>query len=238
MGMTEKKQYIWEYLYSDNAEEIHFEQAELWNPYAELAVDSEQMKEDGTPVCRYNALYRYEDIFFPFFQLEGIPSEQKDKVLFDIFSHYLATVDGKSGVSFREFRKRKFGMDIEQGYYGELIKTIYGGLSKEKKYIVIHYLELQERIQKEGTITAACMDIYMKVVIGLFETGVMYKDRYRDRQYIFYVGKEKTDEGERLLQLSETLFLPFGYQVEVLWDKHFGLIGENQTLRVDAIQIM
>lgn len=236
MEKTEKKQYIWEYLFSD--EDVRFEQAELWNPYAELTADSEQTSKDDTTLCCYNALYRYEDIFFPLFQSEGIPSKQKDKVMFDIFSHYLAAVDGKSGFSFREYRKRKFGMDVEQGLYGELIQTIYGGLSKEKKYLIMHYLELQERIQAEGTITFGCMDIYMKVIIGLFETGVLYKDRYRDRRYIFYVGKEKTSKKERLIQLAETLFLPLGYQVDVLWDKHFGLMGEKQTLRVDGIQIM
>ena len=111
-------------------------------------------------------------------------------------------------------------------------------LPNSPKYLIMHYLELQERIQAEGTITFGCMDIYMKVIIGLFETGVLYKDRYRDRRYIFYVGKEKTSEKERLIQLAETLFLPLGYQVDVLWDKHFGLMGEKQTLRVDGIQIM
>lgn len=231
MGKEEKKQYIWEYLLNNN-EDIHFEQAMLWEPYAEVVEETEEQH------CIYNAMYRYENIFLPYFQKTGIPKKQKEKVIFDICTHYLAQAEIKSSYSYRECIKRKIGQELENGMYGESVKEAYMNLPIEKKYLIMHYLDLQNRIMALGTAPCGSMEIYKKVVIQLLETGVIYKDRYREGKYILYVGEGKSDEEEKMIYLAQILFLPLEYSVEVLWDKHFGLLGEMQTLQLDMIRMM
>lgn len=232
MEKIKKKQYIWEYLLEGEGRDIHFEQAVSWNPYAEVVEETEQGH------CIYNAMYRYEQIFLPYFEKAGIPASQKDKVIFDICSHFLGVSDIRDGFSYKEYLKRELGQDIEKGMYGERVAQIYEKLSVEKKYLVIHYLEQLNSIMKQGMSPNACMEIYKKVLIQLLETGVLYRDRYHDGQYILYVGENRGEEKEKLIYLAQTLFLPLDYQVTVLWDKHFGLLGEQQTLKLDEIRMM
>lgn len=236
MKEQEKKQYIWEYLL--NREDVHFEPALYFDPYAELSEESEYREKNGTLLCRYNAMHRYEKIFRSYFEAVGIPMKPKDQIIFDLVSHYLAAVDLKSGFTFREQRKRMFGSDITEGNYGERVRKIYGGLDKDQKYTVMHYLELQDRIQEKDSTEEAGIAIYVRAAIGLLGTGVVYRDRYSQKRYLFYIGTKRTDLYEKMLFLAETLFLPLDYQIDIFWDQHFGMMGENQTMQMDAIRLI
>lgn len=232
MEKATEKQYIWEYLMESEDKDIHFEQAKLWNPYGEIVEETD----DGC--CVYNAMHRYEKIFWPWFEQNGLPESEKDKVIFDICSNYLAQIDIKASFSYDEFKKRRFAQDLEQGLYGEYVRDIYNKLTKPQKYIVVHYLEQQNQMMKQGVSPSGSMEIYKKVVLQLLETGVIYRDCYHAAKYILYVGESRNDLKEKMIYLSQELFLPLGYRVDVLWDKHFGLLGEKQTLALDSIQLM
>lgn len=236
MEKQEKKQYIWEYLL--NEEEVQFEPALYFDPYAELSNEHEDGEKDGTVICRYNAMHRFEKIFRTYFESAGNPMKPKDQIIFDLVSHYLAAVDVKSGFSFREYRKRRFGSDIAEGNYGECVRKVYGELNKDQKYMVMHYLELQDRIQEKDGAEEAGITIYVKAAIALLGTGVIYRDRYRQNRYLFYIGAKRTDLFEKLLFLAETLFLPLDCQVDIFWERHFAMMGENQTMRMDAIRLI
>lgn len=227
MSKTKKKQFIWEYLLEND--DVHFEQAQVWEPYEEIA--EETQTEQGV-CCKYNAMHRYEDIFMPYFLKNGIPTSEKDRVIFDVVSHYLAYEDMQSGMTYEEYRKRCFGEDIEQGMYGERVQEIYQELTVQERYVIMHYLDVQNRVRN------ADIHIYCNVMIRLLETGVIYKDCYHEKHYILYVGELRDTRREKMISLVNMLFLPLDVQVEVLWDKHFAVLGEYQTLQLDEIRIM
>ena len=232
MEKKRKKQFIWEYLLENNGEDIHFRQASSWNPYKEIVEETEDKE------CIFNALYRYENVFGSFFQSRGVPKTQKDMVLFDVCAHYLIQTDSTEGISIKEYKKRKCGWDIEQGMYGEKIKQYYEALNVQQKFLIMHYLEQQKSMMKSGVTPNGSMEIYKKVVIDLLNTGVLYRDCYHDATYILYVGEQKRRKTEQLIELAEILFLPLGYKVEVLWDKHFGVLGEDVTMKMGVVRMM
>ncbi len=232
MNNKNKKQYIWEYLLSGANEEIYFEQAKVWDPYGEVV----EVTEDNR--CIYNALHRYENVFLKYFQENGIPKSDSEKMLFDVCSHILAGIDIKEGFSYREYERRRIGEDIELGMYGVYVKDVYNSLSVSKKNIVMHYLEMQNRTAGAAAAIRTELEIYKKAVIELLGTGVLYKDKYHAERYILYVGCSRNSEQEKLIQLAQILFLPLGYEVRLLWDKHFGLLGAKQTMELDEIYMM
>lgn len=227
MSNISGKQYIWEYLLRN--ENVYFEQAQIWEPYEEIA---EELHTEQGIRCKYNAMHRYEDIFLPFFMECGIPESVKDKVIFDVISHYLAYEDIKCGLTYKEYKKRRFGEDIQKGMYGERICEIYDEMTYEEKYMVMHYLDLQNNVMNSE------IHIYCNVMIRLLDTGIIYKDCYNDKHYILYIGELRNTKKEKIIYLVNTLFLPLGFQVEVLWDKHFAVLGKYQTLQLDSIRIM
>ncbi len=227
MGNKDKKQFVWEYMLTN--EEVHFEQAQVWEPYAEIA---EEVQGEQGIICKYNAMHRYEDVFMSYFMKQGIPNTAKDKVLFDVVSHYLALEEIKSGLTYKEYKKRRFGEDIEKGMYGEAVRDVFCEMTPPERYTIMHYLDLQNSVVDSG------MEIYCNVLIRILDTGVIYKDCYHDKHYIFYVGEPRDTRKEKKISLVNTLFLPLGIEVEILWDKHFALLGEHQTLRLDSIRIM
>ena len=227
MSSSKRKQYIWEYLLCN--EEVHFEQAQVWEPYEEIA---EEIHNDEGICCKYNAMYRYENIFLPYFMKQGIPESAKDKVIFDILSHYLAYVEVKCDLTYKESRKRRFGEDIRNGMYGERISEIYNEMTLEEQYAVMHYLDLQNSVME------STMNIYCNVMIRLLGTGIIYKDCYNEKHFILYMGEIRNSRQEKMIYVVNTLFLPLGFHVEVLWDKHFAVLGRYQTLQIDEIRIM
>lgn len=226
-----KKQYIWEYFLDRAEEDIHFEQAEKWNPYSEIV-----MLKDKT--CIFNTMFRYEKIFLPYLEKYGIPSTQREKILFDICAHFLALVDVQKGCTYRELQRRKYEENIEEGLYGNSISQIYRDLPIKKKHIIMHYLELQHRIANDGNCDSVNIFIFQNVVLHLLESGVFYKDRCHKDNYILYVGLAKDENREKLIVMTKELFLPLSCRVEVLWDKHFGILGEQQTLCLGNVRLM
>lgn len=222
-----KKQFVWEYMLTN--EEVYFEQAQVWEPYAEIA---EVVQDEKGIVCRYNAMHRYKEIFMPYFMKNGIPTTVKDKVVFDVISHYLAIADVKSSLTYKEYKKRRFAQDIKKGMYGEQVRELFADMTSQERYIIIHYLDLQNNVIDSG------MEIYCGVMIRMLNTGVIYKDCYKEKHYIIYVGEPYNVRIDKIITLVNTLFLPLGVCVDILWDKHFALLGEHQTLQLDEIRIM
>lgn len=219
--------YIWEAFLEDKDRDIFLSQADVISPYYEIPPKQDRWDNH----IEYNAMIRYGAIFGPLLDLDQSQSTGLDKVLFDVISHFLIQLDLKKGYSYREYGVRMLDQNMMQGMYGDSIKKQYGKLSIKKRYQVMHYLELAQH-------TGASMILFSKVVISLLETGVIYRDRTKQESYLLYLGKKQNEADLNLIQLLQDLFLPFGYSLRVMWDKHFGVWGNDNTLRYNRIELI
>jgi hypothetical protein len=219
--------YIWEVFLEDKNREVHLSQSEVISPYYEMP-PNQRTQEDH---LEYNAMVRYASIFSPLFDIKCSDRRELEKVLFDILSHYLIRVDLKKGYTRREYAIRRRNERILAGSYGDRIRKEYEQLTKEKRYLIGHYLVLSEQ-------TGASMTLFAKAAVELLQSGVVYRDRRNKGSYILYVGKEKNDMDHHIIQLLSDLFLPFGCKLRVMWEHHFGVWGDNNTLLFHKIELL
>lgn len=219
--------YIWESMQNEKTE-IHFKQAEIFSPYYEIPPEIKKENEHIWTVS-YNSLYRFEHIFMPLFSKET-PMEPWEEKLFDILTHMLVILELKSGYSQKEYKIKNVMEQIEIGSYGKTIKERYQKLTLMQKHKLACYM-----VEQSGTRASATL--YGKALMGLWNTGVVYKDHLNPKVLLVYAGERKKDELQNILSIVNEIFLPLDYKVRVFWQSHFAVFEKKETLNYENIEI-
>jgi|BioPla2DNA2_1021312.scaffolds.fasta_scaffold11273_5 hypothetical protein len=207
-----------------------FKQSEMFSPYYELSADyfsNDEYKQQNE--IEINSLYRFNNIFSSLFS-DGIVNEEWKKHLFNVCMHFILQIEAKSTLTKKEYRIQKLSLAIENGLYGEECEMLFAKLNSIKKHTLLTYLDNQY-------ITGASSVIFTRVLIELLETGIVYKNTLNPNELIVYIGECKNDYYVDILKLVEEFFLPINHTYRVYWDTHFALIGEEQTMKFDKIEI-
>lgn len=53
-----------------------------------------------------------------------------------------------------------------------------------------------------------------------------------------YVSNNENTEDAEVIALVQELFLPLGYELDIFWEKHFAVIGQEQTMQLDEIKLL
>jgi hypothetical protein len=75
--------------------------------------------------------------------------------------------------------------------------------------------------------------LHGKVCKRIFPNMISYLKIRGERMIFLYLGKPKTPRGEAAERLCQRLFLPADLKTDVYWDKHFGIVGIPETMRID-----
>lgn len=224
--MNKQMSCIWEA--ATEAKEICYEQAECFSPYYEIA-DVVETEKKGLKIS-YNSLYRYENVF------DGLLSAEDGKqgwqqLLLDLGTHILVEQELKSGWTKKELRIRRIMKQLEQADYGELVKKQYDKLDSMQKHKLACCMA-------EQLSCGESVALYAKALIGLWESGVVYKNVDTPKTLLVYAGEKKTAEKENIAVLVEDIFLPLGYETRIFWETHFGVIGKKESLRYGQIELL
>lgn len=219
--------YIWEFM-QNKEKEIHFKQSESFSPYYEMTPEIKNENEYIQTVV-YNSLYRFEHIFMPLFSKET-PRKAWEEKLFDILTYMLVSQELKSGYSRKEYKIRNVMEQMEIGSYGKIIKVGYEKLTLMQKHKLACYMVEQSN-------TRASAALYGKALMGLWNTGVVYKDSLNSKVLLVYAGEKKKDELQNILFLVNEIFLPLDYKVRVFWQSHFAILEKEETLKYENIEI-
>lgn len=224
--MIKQIDYIWEFAFQEK--QVHFKQAKLFSPYFEIS----EIAEEGTNEITvfYNSLCRYAKVFGTLLEAEGDYESWKN-LLVDIGTHILIEQELLNSRSVKEMNIRRIMKQLEDGTYGADIKMQYSLLGRMQKYRLACFMV--EQLQCGEAVT-----MYAKALIGLWETGVVYKSTDMQRCLLVYAGEKKSREKENILKLVEEIFLPIGYEVRVFWDTHFGIVGIPRSLKYDQIELL
>lgn len=71
----------------------------------------------------------------------------------------------------------------------------------------------------------------------LFKGCLIYIKSEEQDELLIYISQKKSQQNEQKVQLIQEIFLPIGFQLEVFWQYHFGIIDAEQTMQLDRIAL-
>lgn len=219
---------FWEKV-AEKKESIRFYQSTSYSPYCEFSQNWIEEK-DGTIKLGINSFYRYDSIMQSLFSLKGIEESWREW-LFDIYMHYLTELEYRTGVTIQEVQVRKYWNDLERGIYGQRVKDIFISLSSDDKYYISHTLWKQSKSRET-------VYKFADVLVTILNGGSVYKNKWNEKQLLFYLNEHENEESKAKVELLQQLFQPLGYNLRILWENHFAVLGEEQTTIIDEIELL
>lgn len=210
-------------------ENIRFYQAASYSPYSEYSRNWME-EENGITKLSINSFYRYDAIMQPLFGNKMVDKKRREWI-FDLYMHYLTELEYRNGATVQEYAVKGFWKQLEDGAYGENLKSIFLNLTDDARYYIAHTLYRQHE-------TRESVDKFTDVLVTVLKNGIVYKDEQNKKRLLFYINAKKNDEDEDKIFLVQQLFMPLGYELRVFWEYHFAVLGEEQTMMIDEIELL
>ncbi|OSA93418.1 UNVERIFIED_ORG: hypothetical protein B2H98_06655 [Clostridium botulinum] len=210
-------------------EEIKFKQAKVYSPYMELAIQN--INASKLPQSEYieiNALYRFQEIFGELFDINFKENTELKNVLFDILIHYLCELDLKQGLNKNEFYKKFLFKDVINNVYGEELAKYILCFNKEETDV---FLNSVITLYKTGT----SLQLFNKILAKIFKYSIVYLNKESSKDIYIYLSEVEDKILKGKINAIINTFLPINMNVYLFWDKHFGILGSNNTMKIDDI---
>lgn len=228
--------YIWDMLIkAENAgiskEKVTFKAAKVYSPYMELAFDElNSMFLDGFLEVEINPYYRFFDIFKNLFPPDYMEQESLRNVLFDLLIHHLADTDAYMGMNKQEFYKRFIRDDIENNCFGLQMEKKFDVFNKaEKQFLLNNIIRLYE--------LGESLQLLKEAIKGIFKRSSIYINTQDKDEILIYLGEKRNQAKSQKITFLLDFFLPVKYTIRIYWDKHFGIINAEETMRIDEIML-
>lgn len=226
--------YIWDLIIKAKNQgvdhnKVTFTQAEIYSPYMEMSFENlnfNNIEEDS--VIEINAWYRYLEIFKDLLNVNFEEHKDVKEVLFDIIIHYLGSVDLYSGISKIDIYKALLFKDIKTGILGNEIKESIEIFNKVELDI---FLDGLVNIYKCNT----SLHTFKKVLREIFKNSIVYINKSKPKDIYVYIGEKYSKEKEGKLNIINNTFLPINMNKFIFWDKHFGILGLDETMKIENI---
>lgn len=211
-------------------EELLFCQAREYSPFYEQAFSCLNETKVEEAVIELNLLVRFAEIFQYILPEDNRQYPQFEKYLIDAALHMILHADIYHGVSKRDIYIRKLTQEIENGTYWKRAAEEFKLIPFEKRSRIATLVLNQ--IQ-----TGASVMTFRRALLVLFPNAVLYQIKAERKKLLLYLKMDKNKTDERMLQLIEDMFLPVSYHLRVFWKYHFGIIGVDDTMKIDEIAI-
>lgn len=214
---------------AEKKDNVRFCQNASYSPYSESSLKWMVQEEDVIKIA-INSFYRFDGIMQPLFKEDRLTKEYQDWI-FDIYMHYLTELEYRGGVTIQELHVRKYWKALENGSYGDKIRCLFNLLSSEKKYYISHMLWKQEE-------TRETVNKYAEALVTILNGGIVYKNKLNEKQLLFYLNEKKSEDSLSKIEMIQQLFQPLGYTLHVFWENHFAVVGEEQTMIIDEMELL
>ncbi|OOM74743.1 hypothetical protein [Clostridium sp. BL-8] len=226
--------YIWEMLLKADKqnikrEDVKFVHAKMSSPYMEISLNDlnlTSLPEDN--VIEVNEYYRFYEIFKDLFNINIEESQELREVLLDILLHYLGELDLKMGLCKTEFYKKFLFKDILNSVFGEKLAKDILCFEKEELDVLLN-----------GFITiyraGISLQLFKEVLRKIFVNSVIYISKERPKDVYIYLDEYQEKKLETKINVIVETFLPINMKPLIFWDKHFGIIGLENTMKINEI---
>ncbi|MEJ8553240.1 hypothetical protein [Tepidibacter sp. Z1-5] len=224
--------YIWDILVKADQqnikkENITFKCAKTYSPYMEVAFEDLNKSEiDESLIVEINPYYRFFPIFKDIFDVNFEESIELREVLFDILIHFLGNIDLKQGLSKEEYYKKYIMKDILENMFSEKIKkNIQIFNDKEREIVISSLIKLYT--------TGVSLEIFKSIVNKIFKKSTTYINQDNKKEILIYIGQKRTQELENKIDMLVDLFLHIDFKVFLYWQYHFGILGVEDTMKIE-----
>ena len=210
-------------------EKITFVLAKRYSPYMELSNENLNFNQVEQRV-EINPFYRFYEIFKDLFNVNNYEDVELRHTLLDITIHFLTDINLIQGMNKTEYYQRFIQREIEQGLLGPEIQAKFALLTETEQMIVAeNYYRL--------LITGEMLYLLKDTVRQIFKNSTIYANYETTNELLFFIACERTDLNEEKLALIKELFLPLKFSTLTYWKDHFGVIGMDETMKIDNIAL-
>lgn len=207
--------YIWEDYDENNKYVIN----KSVTPYLEVF-------DNSTHEIAVNPLLRFASIF------EDIITNLSEYAdINNVALHYLAMMDKSFGMNYFQMLLEIIRNDFINGYYGQKVKNLWEIMNDKDKNTSLYYTAL--RLLNDDK------SFFMEALGKSFPASSLAYDK-ESALYFLYIGAENTSYNKSKLELLITLFanINMTLKLKTVWKYHYGVIGDQNTMRINAIQIV
>lgn len=228
--------YLWEVLLQAKEqaipeENIRFSQARSYSPYIELAEEYLNITRLEEPcTVEVNSNYRFQKIFQALFHPDVTDYPALRKSLFQLVFHQLGDNDIRSGMTREAYYKKLLGSAFAGGDYGADYAEAYALFPGWEREILLDGLLT---LYREGD----SIELFRHVMTALISSCIVYGSNDNPYELLIYIGRKKSETLERKVQFVLRQFLNIRYCAQLYYEYHFGIIGMEETMRVDEIAI-
>lgn len=207
--------YIWEDYDENNKYVIN----KSVTPYLEVF-------DNSTHEIAVNPLLRFASIFG---DIITNLSEYAD--INNVALHYLAMMDKSFGMNYFQMLLEIIRNDFINGYYGQKVKNLWEIMNDKDKNTSLYYTAL--RLLNDDK------SFFMEALGKSFPASSLAYDK-ESALYFLYIGAENTSYNKSKLELLITLFanINMTLKLKTVWKYHYGVIGDQNTMKINAIQIV
>lgn len=208
---------------------IRFAAAKNYSAYMEVsgAFLNEDMV-DGKAVVEINPYYRFYDIFKNLYQPELKEFLQLRDSLTNLLLHQLAENDVLSGMTRGEYYKKLLYQDLDRGVFGIAAMDAIRLFHRDEQDVILSGLLRQYQ-------TGSSLDIFKDMMEALIPDNIVYHSNENSNDVLIYVGLKKEKQIEAKVNFLVRMFIAIPYQVDIYYEYHFGIIGVEETMRIDEI---
>lgn len=212
-------------------EHIQFLIAENYSAYMEISdVFLNQKEMDGKTQIEVNPYYRFYDIFKELCQPEMREFPNLKKSLINLIFHLLAKNDSLAGMTKAEYYKKLLYQDIRCGAFGKDAKESIRLFVREEREIILSGLLRQYQ-------TGSSLDIFKDMIEELIPNNIVYHSNENFYEILVYVGVKKEKQIADKVEFLIKMFVDLPYQVDIYYEYHFGIMGVEQTMKIDEIAL-
>nr|WP_302143478.1 hypothetical protein [uncultured Schaedlerella sp.] len=228
--------YLWEaFLNADERgikkEQMRFLIAESYSGYMEISdsfLNQKELQEELR--IEVNPYYRFYDIFKDLFHPEMQEFPDLRKSLANLIFHLLAENDAMSGMTKEEYYKQFLYQNIRSGAFGRDAADTVELFKREERELILSGLLRQYQ-------TGSSLDIFKDMAEELLPENIIYHSNENYYEILVYVGVKKEEQIVAKVELLKKLFVDLPYHVDVYYEHHFGIIGVEETMRIDEIAL-
>lgn len=229
--------YLWRVLLEANNKKIDessivFKPAQIYSPYMEVALENlnSPLLSEGKEI-EVNYWYRFHDIFKDLFPVDDIDNMELREVFFDIVMHYLGDLDLQKGLNKKYFCRELIYKDIKNGELGIDIRDSIDLLNNnELEYFldgIINQYNCGTSIQN-----------FEYVLRAIYKNNIVYKSIHKVKDIYIYLDTPYSEDEERKIYMIINTFLPINMKTFIFWDKHFGIMGVESTMKQGSIALI
>lgn len=218
--------------------DLFFVQADEYSPFYEQSFPCVNETEVTGNVIELNLLYRFADIFQEVLSPElaeelaeaGNDYSEFRTYLIDAALHALLYTDLRTGLTKRDVYIKKLIEELLDGRFWKAAASQFALTSRSRQNRLATLLLTQMQ-------TGSSLLIFRRALLVLFPQARLYQMKGQQEQLILYLEQKPAEANQQCLQFVQDLFLPIRYQLRVFWEYHFGVIGVDDTMRIDEIAL-